>query len=372
MRIAYLIEAWNPIYGGGQVHLKELTKRLSTRYNVDIDIYTRCLTVDDKNYFEDYKEGKINIYRRGLCSKYGSMLGRLSWTLSVAKEVLSKKYDIVHGQANIGGFPLWLVKKFSKSTPCIFTVHGSGLDVWNEMAHGFSQKINYFMEKLVQTQLKYDLEISVDSRFQKFKNVNKVIVIPNGVDIYDYCTYNTEKVKGKLLFVGRLHPQKGLKYLIEAVKLIKDKFKYKIYIVGSGELETELKDLIYTYDIVNYFVFVGSKFGTELVKEYKSAVAFVLPSVFEGQPLTILEAMASKLPCIVTDVGDNSLFVNTSTGWIVPSKDAKALAKVLLELDTADLDTMGKNGFELVSNNYTWDIMTEKYYDLYQQILGLK
>jgi len=83
------------------------------------------------------------------------------------------------------------------------------------------------------------------------------------------------------------------------------------------------KKLIEKYKLEKYFVFKGKLFGDDLISEYKRNHVFVLPSLAEGQPLTLLEAMASKLPVIVTDVGDNSYFVkNHENGYILPSANA--------------------------------------------------
>ena len=100
---------------------------------------------------------------------------------------------------------------------------------------------------------------------------------------------------------------------------------------------------------------------------------FVLPSVFEGQPLTLLEAWAANLPVLVTDVGGNRDFVvNGKNGFIIKSENSSILAESLLKaigLGKAKLDRIGKKGYELVKKDYSWDKMADKTFDVYSSVI---
>ena len=158
-----IIEAWKPFYAGGQVHCRELCKRLIERYDCEIKLYTRRLKVDGIAYKKDesYFNGKLKIIRAGVTTKYESIIGKKNWVCSVFFRNLFKKYDIIHGQANLGGLPAKMLGVV-KRRPVVFTVHGSGLDVWGELGKGLIARINRFVEKFLQTGIKYDAEISVD------------------------------------------------------------------------------------------------------------------------------------------------------------------------------------------------------------------
>lgn len=373
MKICFIIEAWKPFYAGGQVHAWELCKRLIEDYHCSIDIYTRKLIFEGKKYTreESLFNGKLKIIRKGRLSKLDSVFGRLSWVFSVFLTCLFKRYHIIHGQANLGGLPTWMIGLFKK-TPTIFTVHGSGLLVWGEMKEGIFSKINMYLEDLLQTKLKYNREISVDSRFCKFRNKNKPIVIPNGVDVekFDKVLIKKENKFFKILFVGRLHPQKGLKYLIMAINSIKNELNnVEFHIIGSGEQSKELQTEVNKLGLNHFIKFRGKIFGKELIKEFKSSHLFILPSIFEGQPLTLLEAWASELPVLVTDVGDNYRFVKKDlNGWILPPKDTGGLAKLILkvkDMKKNELKKIGKYGHELVKKKYSWDVMVKRTYGVY-------
>jgi len=386
LRIAMLIEAWKPIWAGGQVHVWELCKRLVNDYNCEVDLFVMDLKdncpdkkKNDCNYpkQESHFNNKLNIFRIGKqCQPYFSH--RLKWCWRVIKLIKNKhkkkKYDLIHAHANLPGLPGKILSK-KLNIPLVYTVHGCGLKAITDMyGKSLKSKILYFTENILQTKIRYNSEITVDSSFLKYKNINNNIqVIPNGVDIEKYDEVKAKKSdKFKIIFVGRIHPQKGLTYLLDALNIIKNGNplnlkNVEVHIIGSGELERRLKQKSQVLGLNEIIKFRGKIYGEELIREYKSAHLFVLPSLYEGQPLTLLEAWAAKLPVIVTDVGGNKDFIITDeNGYIIPAKNVKELAQTLLKvINNKNLKNMGEKGYKLVKENYTWDKMVEKVFDVY-------
>jgi glycosyltransferase involved in cell wall biosynthesis len=134
---------------------------------------------------------------------------------------------------------------------------------------------------------------------KKEYGVQRTVVIPNGVGKEYFTKRKDKKSVMKLLFVGRLAEEKNLPRLLQAFKLMKQ--KAQLHIVGDGEKFQELQDIIRTKRIKNVILH-GKKTGTELISIYREADIFVLTSNYEGQPLTMLEAMAAGLPCIGSNV----------------------------------------------------------------------
>lgn len=397
-----VIEAWKPIWAGGQIHVWELCKNLVMSHNCKVDLFVMNLDYSENEENkkrlsgphklpkkESYYNNNLRIFRIGSkCQPY--FYNRLNWCEQVIKSIKKrhkhKNYHLIHAHANLPGLPGKILSKMLK-IPVVFTVHGSGLNVIKEMyGSGLKSSILYVTEKFLQTKIRYDAEITVDSSLLKLNNINKNIkVIPNGVDVekYDSIEINkttkdnsnnnankdsTNNKKFKIIYVGRLHPQKGLTYLLDALSIIKDKLQnLEVHIIGSGELETELKEKSAKLNLNKIIKFRGKIYGNELIKEYKSAQLFVLPSLYEGQPLTLLEAWASKLPVIVTDVGGNSDFVkNKINGYIIPPKNSRILAQTLLKaVRCKELKIMGEKGYNLVKNNYSWNKMTHKTFKVY-------
>jgi len=373
MNICMLIEAWKPVWGGGQVHVWEIANKLVLNHKCKVDIFVMNLGNKKK---ESHHKKKLNIYKIGRKSNFNSFKDRLRWCIQVKKEIINKnkekKYDIIHAHANLPGWP---AKKLSKKLkiPVIYTIHGSGTNSIKDMYGNTLRSIILSkIENYLHTGIKYTKEITVDSSILKLKNKNKPIVIPNGVDIkkYDSISINKSK-KLKVIFVGRLHPQKGLRYLLKSIFKIKDKIKnVEFHIVGGGEEDKFLKGLSSTLGLKDLVHFRGKIYGDDLIKEYKSSHLFVLPSLYEGQPLTLLEAWAGSLPVIVTNVGGNKDFiVEDKNGWMIESKDIKQLSETLLvAIKNKNLSSVGKEGYKLVKENYTWDKVAEMTYKVYMRL----
>ena len=165
---------------------------------------------------------------------------------------------------------------------------------------------------------------------------DRIILIPNGVE-----TKTKEALRSytrceplRILFVGRLHPQKGIGTLLKALaRLAKDRpsLTWRLQLAGTGPFEHELKVMAKELGIDQGVVFLGH------VGEVDALLAacdcFVLPSLSEGMSNALLEAMACGLPCIATDIpGNNSLIQDQCNGWLVPPNDEQALAEAIVTL----------------------------------------
>ena len=145
-----------------------------------------------------------------------------------------------------------------------------------------------------------------------------------------------------------------------------------LILVGNGKLKKYLKNESKKLKLTDKIIFKGELKGKKLIKEYKTSHLFVLPSIYEGQPLTLLEAWAAKIPVVVTDVGANKNFVeNGKNGYLVSPKNPKALAeKIIFVLKNQNRDFLGENGYEMVKKNYSWDSAVEKTYQVYLKVLN--
>ena len=145
--------------------------------------------------------------------------------------------------------------------------------------------------------------------------------------------------------------------------------KVRVIIVGDGEDRGKLVSMALLSGLQKYLFFEGKQYGTDLIKAYKSAHCFILPSVFEGQPLTILEASAAKLPIICTDVGENkAMFKEGFAGWIVEPRSSAELAEAMLAaMNAKDLKRKGNQNYKHVQD-YTWKKMAEKTEEVYNRV----
>jgi glycosyltransferase involved in cell wall biosynthesis len=316
LRIALLIDAWFPFRGGAQVHVREITKRLQTK----------C---------------QFTIFH----SRSAHVISRLFWCIAVIPQVMwahsRKPFDAIHAQAYAAGSPGKILSKLLH-IPVVYTVHGSNmLDLRPLATQQRSSSIRipwwkYRLEKWLLTEIRYDREITVSQHFRSHENSNRNITyIPNGIDIQAFHNNRiVKKHRFTLLFVGRDDPLKGQEILGSAMERVHQQYPDIDLVKITQELDEK-----------------------NIIRAYLSSHVFVLPSLSEGMPLTLLEAWAARLPVIATDVGDNSRLVNDGVnGFLVPPADVEALVTAILKAyHSPDLAKMGQAGYNLVKKNYSWE-----------------
>ncbi|HDZ9219572.1 TPA: glycosyltransferase [Vibrio cholerae] len=136
----------------------------------------------------------------------------------------------------------------------------------------------------------------------------------------------------KVLYVGYLRPAKGLTYLLESISELVHKRQLKIHlnIVGDGDYKNELIILAKKLEIEENIVFHGHvNFGEELINHYRTSDVFILPSLSEGSPRVILEAMANSLPVIATNVGNIPNLLADDRGICISAQSSKEITNAL-------------------------------------------
>jgi sugar transferase (PEP-CTERM/EpsH1 system associated) len=222
---------------------------------------------------------------------------------------------------------------------------------------------------------------------QTSQNMNKYVRIPfskittivNGIDGSKYRPDIEKKAKKEELgldpqapvigTIGRLVKEKGIEYLIMALKtIVADYPGIRLMIVGQGILQQSLRELVNQNGLKDNVFFTGSRLDTPQL--YKVFDLFVLPSISEGLPMVLLEALASGCPIIATEVGGiPSLIQHGVNGSLVPPKDPDSLSKEILKLlgDAEKRSEYIENGLKIFNQSYDVRIMTKKYESLYNQ-----
>ena len=206
---------------------------------------------------------------------------------------------------------------------------------------------------------------------------NKVHSIPNGVEIKsshkrDYAPRDPMVIA----FVGRLHPQKGMGTLLNALKLAtreKPGLSWQLNVAGTGPLERELKTMANELGINRQVEFLGHIQGVDALLDQSDC--FVLPSLSEGMSNALLEAMAHGLPCVATDIaGNNSLIQHHHNGLLVRPEDDAALAAAILLLmtDEAHRKRLGQAALKTVEEKYSLGSVARQYAALYADLLKSK
>lgn len=355
--------------GGVEIVVEELATRMAEQGH-KVTVYNRSgHHVSGKEFDGDkkkeYKNVRIKyvptIHKRGLAAMTSSLFGAVACAFG--------RYDVVHFHAEGPCAMLWLPKLFGKR--CIATIHG--LDHQRAKWGRFASAYIMMGEKCA---VKFADEIIVLSEnVQKyFKDTygRETVFIPNGVSRPVVREANIIKKKFDLekdsyiLFLGRLVPEKGIRYLIEAFKQVRtDK---KLVIAGGSSdtdaFATELKELAKEDERI---LFTGFVQGAELDELYSNAYVYSLPSDLEGMPLSLLEAMSYGNCCLVSDIEECTSVVSDKA-LIFRKSDVNDLKeKLQYACDHMEaVQKMKEKAANYICKRYDWDNVTDRTLRLYR------
>lgn len=206
---------------------------------------------------------------------------------------------------------------------------------------------------------------------------HRIEIIPNGIEVDKISLKNNWERKKKILFLSRIHVKKGIEFLLEAATVLKDKLEgYVIEIAGEGEKEyiAQLKQKTKELQIESLVQFCGGVYGDLKWKLFQEADVFVLPTFSENFGIVVAEALASGTPVITTKGTPWEELKTAHCGWwteIGTQPTADALNK-FLQLPIQELETMGRNGRELVEQRYSSRKMAEDMVELYHKVCKQK
>lgn len=202
---------------------------------------------------------------------------------------------------------------------------------------------------------------------------HKIIILPNAVEKPKLqATDKTNKINKpfNVLFVGRFASNKGIHILMQAIdKLNNNGFKnnFEFLLAGKGPLYESYK-ASNSRPNVNILGFVSDK---QLEQLYKEADLFVLPTLFEGMPTVILEAMSKALPIIATDVGAIAELVDKSNGYLIEKNNVSQLKNALIQfcgLTSEQKKILGEKSVQKVKNKFLWKQVALLHIKLFRKI----
>jgi len=280
-----------------------------------------------------------------------------SWLFSLAKKNLDSKYVLsIHGSLN--SYKNVKSKNFS-----------SWLNSFEYSKLGFflSKKV----DSVITTSNLLKNELITNGISQK-----KIQQIPTGVDfkLFSKTVESKKSEEFTILYVGRFAESKGVEYLVKSLSLLKDK-KIKLILVGGKKEDNNyyyIKKLIKDLLLEKKIELVLPISYTELPKFYQSADIFVLPSVVDGFAKVALEAMASKLPVILTSgAGISEIITNGVNGLIVePENEVELVKKIeLLKEDKSLRIKLARNGFE-TAKRFDWQKIANQYSNTFEKLIN--
>lgn len=358
--------------GGIEIVVAELSKRMAAQGH-DVTAYNRK---SEHIAGKDFEQSEKIKQWQGVKIKWvktpdSSKLNAIVYSFFATLRAVFSRFDIIHFHAEGPASMVILAKLFRKRS--VVTIHG--LDWQRSKWGGFATKFLKFGERMA---AKYADEIIVLS-----KNVQdyfikvygrKTVFIPNGISKPD--NYEPEIIKNKygldkdgyILFLGRLVPEKGVHYLIEAYKeLDTDK---KLVIAGGSshtkEYESELKALANGNENI---IFTGFIQGKELDELYSNAYIYCLPSDLEGMPISLLEAMSYGNCCLTSNIAECSEVCGENAVYFEQG-NVQSLKSMLEELlkNEERVSKLKNAAARYILSRYNWDNVCDDTLKLYESI----
>lgn len=368
IRLLFIVPTLMP--GGTEKQISLLARGLAANKKY----YTEIVSLYKKGRIEsEFSETNIKVSCIGMKNIYD-----LFGALRLIGFIKRGKFDIVHNFLFDANFWGGIAGFFSGKK--IIVSSRRDIDVWKRRKHIILERIgNLFSKKvIVNAHAIKDFVIR-----QERLNPDKIEVIYNGIEIDKFSNdkdkaYYKKEILGFqenvriVTMIGTLSVKKSQTDFLKAAQKVLQihNSNVKFLIVGAGPLEVYLKQLTYNLGIADYVFFSG--FRDDISSILAATDIFVLPSLFEGLPNVILEAMASGLPVVATDVGGIPEVVeNGKSGILIKPKDYPGLADTILDLlEKEDLRiTMGRRGREIVEEKFNFERMLRDYDNLYLGLL---
>lgn len=319
-----------------------------------------------------FKENQINSYNIKFSNKK-----ILANAFELSKIIKSEKVKIVHAHDNTASLISYLVKKFFKADVKIVShIHNCYPFL---KGNGVNKRIDRYLRN------KYDFNITCGKTVTDFykENTNyfneeKNLTLPNAMDIEyitnieskdieevmkKYCIPKDKKILG---FIGRLDEQKGIIPFINELSKHKDKFNDSvILLVGNGYQEEEVKNLIKELNLEELFILTGFQESVNIF--YPIIDVFFLPSLYEGLPMVLLEAMAFKKTVISMNVGSISEVINKDTGILVDYMNYDKFINELIRVKNLgrEQNLLGNNAYKFLKAKFNINEYVDKIENLY-------
>jgi glycosyltransferase involved in cell wall biosynthesis len=375
-QIAIVTSILHPKYGGPAAVIDALEKHLSADF--DVSIWSRIGQNEDVLYSR-YPGGHFF---------HARVPHRWFYCKGLYKALLNAqpKPDIIHAHMlwDYSTFAAWRVSK-KRGIPLVVTPHGTLNEAWRQ--NGLHKRL---YNQIVLRKILADIScIHALNEQEKQALISygakcPIEIIPNGIDTPTLsiprnttaaeCIYPGLKGKKRILFMGRLWPEKGVDLLVKSWASLHEFHKDWILILAGPDYRGYKSTLVNTISrtsLEKTILLPGMVEGTTKEALFAGSDVFVLPSYSEGFSMAILEALAYGL-AIVYSKPCNASWVSRAGAGIETECSSEELVKALkivLKLSDKERSSMGQQGRSEVSRHYTWDIIANSFKNLYESLL---
>ena len=361
MRILHLYKDYFPVVGGIENHIRVLAEaQAAAGHSVSV------LACDPGHRTRESTLNSVRIVKSGRLTTAASMPVSLRQPLALARS----HSDIIHVQCP---YPLGEASAafLKPRTPLVLSYQSDVVRQrgWLRLYAPLLREVLRRADRILVSSPRY---LDTSPWLQPVRE--RCLVVPLGVDSDRFRPPPSPNAgPGVLLFVGRLRYYKGLDTLLCAMADLPDSITLRI--VGTGEQMDHLQTLSTELDIADRVSFMGDVADEDLPMQYQQASLFVLPANARAEAFgtVLLEAMASGLPCVTTEVGTGTSWVvqDGVTGTVVPPQDPKALARAITELlsNQATLRQMRRAARARVEAEFTQELMIDRVMAAYQSVI---
>ena len=381
MKILLISPTLSADYGGPSKCVLELAHELH-RNGIITDVVTAVSEKTDHPRDWQIKEEtyRIKEFSRFATNKFVFSPSLIWWLFNHAAD-----YDIVHLHTLFSPTILiceWICRL--RGIPYIITLHGM-LEPW-ALSHKAAKKKLYFklFEKraLQKARVVHALTNSEADSVRRLGVKTEIMIVPNGIEKGSFQVLpDTQilfdrfpEIKGKtiLLFLGRLNPKKGLDLLASAYALVRQRFPQTHLVLAGPDSDgflPKVKEYFNKSGCLDFVTFTGMLTGPMKLAALHSASVYVAPSYSEGFSVSILEGMASGLPCVITTGCNFPEAADAMTAYVVEAdtiKIADAINECLGDISKAK--QMGSRARQFIFKRYTWEKVSHEFIEIYKKI----
>ncbi len=354
------------VVGGFGIHVHEMSKEQALLGH-EVDVYTAKVDSDSENIIMV----NYDIHRYSVLLK---LLGN-SIMPAMFYELWKNRfnYAVIHAHSHLyfSTNLCALVRKLG-SAPLVITNHGlrsqTAPEWFQKIYTATGAKFTFAAADRIICYTETEKEELIDIGIKP----EKIIVIHNGIDTTLFVPSDRSYLEKKhLLWIGRYAKGKGVEYLIEALNILKQKHpEITLTLVGKGPDKDKIIKQIHNFDLTNNVVLKDFIPNSEIVQLYQQSSIFVLPSLEEGVPRTILEAMSCGIPVVCSRLPQLVDIVEGS-GFLVPTKDPLSLADSISTIlsDPELAAKMSTHGRQKVLTNHSWLDTVKRTVSLYEEVL---
>jgi glycosyltransferase involved in cell wall biosynthesis len=367
IRVLEMID--RPFLGGGQAIVLSLAR------NLDRDRFeTSVCAAGGGPLEEEVRKAGIPFLPAPFCGKYS-----LGLTGRIARILRREKPDIVHTHGGIAGLYGRMAAHKAGLKTVVHTIHGIHyLHYRNLLLRAAYVDLERYCSKFTDAVVFVSAADFSEGRRLRLAKPRKLRLVRNGIDCAELQTEEFARRAAALRSalppgsplvgtIARLHRQKGVVYLLRAAVAILDGHPGgRVIVAGGGELESELRREAQALGLDRRFVMLGER--GEARELLAGLDVFVLPSLWEGLPLVLIEAAALGKPIVATSVdGSREIITDGETGLLVPAGDPAALAAAVRRLldDPALAARLGAAARKTIPPRFSLEAMIAGYTDLY-------